>query len=94
MNNENKPVFTSDQLIEYGFVKTNDEIMPFKKDIENKNPLNASEDSNISLVIHTLFNKPTFAVLLPDGGMLNVAINSIEELRDFEKKITFYDPPF
>lgn len=65
-----------------------------EKKIENRNPLNASEDSDISLIIHGMYNAQTFAVLLPDGGMLNFVANSMEELAQFENSINFYDPPF
>jgi hypothetical protein len=65
-----------------------------EKKIENRNPLNASSDSDIKLVIHRLFNTHTFAILLPDGGMINFVANSMEELHTFERAINFYDPPF
>lgn len=64
-----------------------------KKKIDNRNPLNKS-DSNIFLVIHRAYNEHGFAILLPDGGMLNFVANSMEELHNFERAINFYDPPF
>jgi hypothetical protein len=83
-----------DQLLADGWVKTEDPVFPFEKKIENTNPLNNSEDSDIKLVIHGMYNSTNFAVLLPDGGMLNFVANSLQELHEFEKKIMFYDPPF
>jgi hypothetical protein len=68
-------------------------IMAEKK-IENRNTLNASKDSEIKLIIHGMYNTNTFAVLLPDGGMLNFVANSMEELHAFERAIIFYEPPF
>jgi hypothetical protein len=41
-----------------------------------------------------MYNCETFAVILPDGGMLNFQVNSMAELQAFEKAIKFYDPPF
>lgn len=65
-----------------------------EKKIENRNPINTGVDTNISLVIHRLFNTNTFAVLLPDGGMLNFVANSMQELHNFERAIAFYDPVY
>ena len=65
-----------------------------EKKIENRNLLNASEDSDIKLIVHCLYNSHAFAVLLPDGGMLNFVANSMQELHAFERAIHFYDPPF
>jgi hypothetical protein len=83
-----------EQLLADGWVKTEDQVTPFKKSIENRNPLNNSEDSNIELILHGMYNTTTFAILLPDGGMLNFVANSMAELQAFEKAINFYDPPF
>ena len=83
-----------EQLLKDGWVKQEDPVFPFKKPIENRNPLNNSEDSDISLVLHGMYNSNTFAVLLPDGGMINFVANSMKELHEFEQKINFYDPPF
>lgn len=83
-----------EQLLEDGWIKTDDPVTPYKKKLENRNPLNASEDSDISLIIHGMYNTNTFAVALPDGGMLNFVANSMQELKQFENAIHFYDPPF
>lgn len=66
-----------------------------EKKIENRNPINCTpEDSDISLIVHAMYNANTFAIHLPDGGLLNFVVNSMEELQAFEKAIDFYDPPF
>lgn len=87
---------TPELLLNDGWVKSEEEhsIYPYSKVLENINPLNDSEDSDIKLVLHGMYNTWTFAVLLPDGGMLNFVANSMEELKGFEEKISFYDPPF
>jgi hypothetical protein len=83
-----------EELLKEGWVKTDDPVAPFKKALANRNPLNSSEDSQLHLVIHHYFNTAAFAVLLPDGGLLNFVANSMKELHEFENKIQFYDPPF
>ena len=90
---KNKPI-TKDQMIKDGWVKTIDPAYLFEKSIENRNPINNSEDSAIKLIVHGLYNTWTFAILLPDGGMLNFVANTMEELQDFESRLDFYDPPF
>lgn len=85
---------TIDALWADGWIKTNDPVTPMQKKIENINPLNASEDSDIKLVIHRMYNTESFAVVLPDGGLLNFHVGSMDELKAFEKAIVFYDPPF
>lgn len=86
---------TKELLIENGWVEKDSGPECYaEKIIENRNPLNASEDSDIKLIIHGMYNAETFAVLLPDGGMLNFVANSLEELQAFENSINFYDPPF
>ena len=85
---------TKKLLLADGWVETSDPVWYAEKKIENRNPLNQSEDSDIKFVIHGMYNDQTFAVLLPDGGMLNFNPGSIAELRAFENAIVFYDPPF
>jgi hypothetical protein len=63
---------TLDALLADGWIKTSDPVSPLKKEIINRNPLSAREDSDIKLVVHGMYNDQTFAVLLPDGGMLKV----------------------
>jgi len=77
----------------YNFT-TNTRLDGYEKPITNRNPLNCSEDSDIKLITHNYFNIPMFAVLLPDGGMLNFVANSMKALKQFENSLNFYDPPF
>lgn len=87
---------TIELLESRGWVKTpkDSPICFMEKKIENANPLNASEDTDISLIIHGMYNSENFAVLLPDGGMLNFNVETMEQLDLFEKMIVFYDAPF
>lgn len=87
---------TPELLIKDGWVENEDKTDPFRfeKKLPNRNPLNASEDSDISLVLHFMYNCPTFAIAIPDGAMLNFVANSMKELKFIETRINFYDPPF
>ena len=85
---------TKEALWSDGWVVTGDPVYMMKKKIENTNPLNDSEDSDIKLLIHGLYNTEQFAVGLPDGGLLNFSVSSMEELKAFETALAFYDPPF
>lgn len=93
-----KTDITIERLIDDGWVKNEgDEGIMFamEKSIPNTNPINnTQEDTDIKLVIHRMFNSTNFAVLFPDGGMLNFVANTMSELHEFEDKITFYDCPF
>lgn len=90
---------TKEKLIEDGWVEPTDKdtsmIIYLEKLIENRNPINDSpEDTDIKLIIHGFYNSHQFALLFPDGGILNFIANSMEELKDFENKIDFYDCPY
>jgi len=91
---KSEAIFTPETLKAAGWKKKKDPVFPFEKKIKNRNPLNNSEDSDIKLVLHSLYNQLQFALLLPDGGMVNLNITSFEDIKAFEDKIDFYDPPF
>lgn len=85
---------SAEALLANGWTQTGERDIIARKAIENRNPLNSSDDSDIELIVHGMYNTQTFAIMLPDGGMLNFVVNSMEELQAFEKAIDFYDPPF
>lgn len=89
-----KATITPEQMESDGWVKTADPIYLYEKKIENRNPINNSEDSNIKFVVHGMYNSWTFAIVLPDGGLLNFVANTMEELKGVTDRINFYDPPF
>ena len=88
-----KAGFSVKSLIDNGWVINQDDpIFVLEKPIENRNPINDNpEDTGIKLVVHRMNNSHTFAVLFPNGAMLNFVADSIEQLNDFEKKILYYD---
>lgn len=89
-----KTEITKDLLLAGGWVELNEtpRIFYMEKPIENRNPINSDpDDTDIKLVIHGLYNQQTFAVIFPNGAMLNFVANSMEELNHFENSIWFYD---
>lgn len=92
---KNAPI-TPEELLADGWIKGDDPVESlFKKAIPNRNPINSTpEDSDIKLVVHGMYNVWRFAVLLPNGGLLNFVANTIEEVKAFENALDFYDPPF
>ena len=86
---------TKELLSEDGWVYSDGQVIFMEKEIPNRNPINnAKDETGISLVLHGLYNSSTFAVSFPDGGMLNFAANSMEDLKKFEQMLNFYDPNF
>jgi hypothetical protein len=86
---------TLDQLLADGWVKTDDKVFPLEKSIENTNPINDDDDdTGIKLVLHSMYNSQNFAVLFPDGGLLNFNVGSMKALKQFENAIVFYDCPY
>ena len=87
---------TKEELFKNGWIELKDNQGVFiEKLIKNRNPINDTpEDTDIKLIVHYFFNVEQFAVLLPDGGMLNFNVESMEELNEFESKINFYDCPY
>jgi hypothetical protein len=89
-----KAQITETELLADGWIKSKEKpaIVLFEKAIENRNPINNTpEDTDIKLILHGFYNCWTFAVLLPNGAMLNFVANSMKELQDFENRLNFYD---
>lgn len=90
-----KADISAEQMEADGWVKGTDPVYLYSKPIPNRNPINNTpEDSDIKLIVHGLYNKWTFAVVFPDGGMLNFVANSMADLQKFESMLNFFDPPF
>lgn len=95
MKDIKKAEITPEQMLADGWIKTDDKVVIFEKKIENRNPINDDpEDTDIKLIVHGYYNAWRFAILFPDGGMLNFVANSMRELKEFEEKIDFYDCPY
>lgn len=82
------------EMIADGWIKSTEQppIILFEKPMKNRNPINNTpEDTDIKLIFHGYYNQWTFAILFPNGAMLNFVANSMDELRDFENRLLFYD---
>lgn len=88
-------MITKEELLANGWVETDNDVFIYKKEIENRNPLNNDpEDTGISLVVHGMYNYWTTAIALPDGGLLNLKVETINDLKKVEEYINFYDCPY
>ena len=86
MNMEQSKI-TRQQLLDNGWTELNEEIpiYLFEKQLG---------ESQLKMVVHALYNSPVFALVLPDGGMLNIDVGTIEDLSTFTSAITSYDPNY
>lgn len=84
---------TNEALIAAGWKETGDGVSPLRKvlsDLEENDP----DDGEIALNVHWMYNVPMIALSLPDGALLNINVESMEQLEAFEKMIHSYDPPY
>lgn len=86
-------MITLDSLLLDNWVFTGDDLFPMEKKIVNNNPFNNSEDTDLKLTINMQYGE-NIALVMPDGGLLNLNIATMEELHQFESKLVFYDAPF
>jgi hypothetical protein len=86
-------MITEQQLTDNGWKLTGDPIVPAKKVILK---VEGDEDhpDNVSLLVHKYDNYTQFAIGLPDGGLLNINPESIEEVNSIEKMIASYSPAY
>ncbi len=96
-----KTPITKESLIEFGMVVTNEEdplrfIYPLEKVLTSENdPDNEDAVLKMSLVITNERNSSELALILPSGDTLFLGgIESIEELKIFEKAITSFEPVY
>jgi len=86
---------TKELLISDGWEFVQDDpSISMEKKLANHNPICEDETTDIYLAIHNDYNVNMFAVILGECGMLNFKAESMEELKDFESKILFFDPNF
>jgi len=79
-------------LIKYGFEKTQDEIpvWPFEKKLSEPD-----EDGGMLLLVVTVErNTGEFALVMPDGNKLFLQIENLEQLRVFESSIQSWEPNY
>lgn len=82
---------TKEQLTENGWT-FNENGFPFyaQKDLTE----GPDAEDKIQLVLHGWNGRQDFALLLPDGGMVNIGPYTIEELNLFERMILSYEPNY
>lgn len=87
---------TPEQLLENGWVKSEDSCSPFQKVLtdtehEDYDP----EDGILCLALTNTFQYGLqFGLYVPDGGLVILNPLTIEELNLIEKMIVTYDPPY
>lgn len=91
---KNTSTITKEQLLASGWIETIDTTFPLERNITTKDEDYNPDDGELKMVVHRMYNTPIIALLLPDGGLLNIAVQTIEELNDFIRKISSYDPPY
>jgi len=79
---------TEAEIIEWGMVKTEDPSVPYKKVLGKGNDYLG----DLSIVIHRYTNSNRFAIMLPEGGTLNLNPSSIDDLKKVEELIISYEP--
>ncbi|MGK0174056.1 MAG: hypothetical protein ACI9AT_000419 [Ulvibacter sp.] len=83
-----KTLITSDSLKDFGMkLTTEDPIFPMRKTIS----IGDKEDGEIMIAITKMRNKPELCLSLPDGAIIYLNIQTIEELEAFEKCIESWD---
>ena len=85
---------TKEELLKNGWVKCEegDNVFLFEKGLDKVNPINSDpKDTGIYLVLHRLFGSPQIAVSFPNGAMLNMFFETMDDLNKFEEQILFYD---
>lgn len=86
---------TKEDLLSNGWVLTNDPIFPITKCLTDKEHEDYDEeDGELSLVVHYMRNIESFAISMPDGGLLDLNISSIDDLKFIEKMILGYMPNY
>lgn len=84
-----------EDLVKDGWTEVSDSpIVLYEKELQNNNPLNKSDETSLRLVVHRAFNATSIGIMLPDGGIINLNISSLKDLKQIEGMIGFYDSPY
>lgn len=85
---------TKEELINNGWIEIkNDPIFLFEKKLKNNNPFN-KDDTDISLVVHRFYNDIGIGMMLPNGGLVELNINNLNDVSILENMVLFYDGPY
>jgi hypothetical protein len=89
---------TKDSLLNYGMKETGNEeqiLFPMKKviSIPNQN-LGEEDEGEMAICVTTMRNQTEICLLMPDGAILYLCPQNIEELYNFEKCIQYWEPNY
>lgn len=85
---------TKENLIEFGMKETTGDskiIFPMEKVISIPND---EIDGELAICLTRMRNREEFCLMLPDGSCLYLNVNSMEDLRTFEKCIESWEPNY
>ena len=90
-------MITKEQLIEFGMIETTGDekiIFPMRKVISLPKESDDEDDElgEIAICIDMLYNSPRLVLSLPDGSSLGICVETIDELKAFEKCIGSFEP--
>ena len=86
-------MITKEKLIEFGMVETSGDeslLMPLKKVIAE----DAEDGCEMSIGLSLVRNVPELCLLMPSGDCLFLVVETIEELKIFEKCIASWEPNY
>lgn len=84
-----------EDLIKDGWKKIEDSpIFLYEKEVGTVSPLNNNKENKLKLVAHSLFNNISISIMIPDGGIINLNIENIKDLKKLESMLGFYDSPY
>ncbi len=89
---------TKENLINhFGMVETQGDeklMFPLKKVISVPNEDAEEDEGELAICVTTMRNKSELCLSMPDGSVLYLAPQSIEDLQAFERCIESYEPVF
>jgi hypothetical protein len=81
---------TKESLLEYGMKEYDNVLFPMQKNLsENENE--NQEEGILAICITQMRNITEICLLMPNGNIIFLNVNSIEELQQFENCIESYD---
>lgn len=92
-----KTIINKENLILYGMTETGDSTFPMQKVIsvpdEDSDP-DYEAEGELAICLTNMRNSTEICLSLPGGSILYLNVQSIEQLKAFEKCIGSYEPPY
>jgi len=90
-----KTIINKENLILYGMTEVGCSfVTPMKKVISVPNEDEEDNEGELSICLTNMRNTTEICLSLPDGGILYLNVQSIEQLKAFEKCIGSYEPTY